>query len=119
MAGVRAIEHLLKLAPDAYEITIFGAEPHPNYNRIMLSSVLVGGADMNEIVINDWDWYKDNNITLHTGHKVTKIDTARKRVITNLGLEADYDSVIIATGSNPSCCQFPEPIRRRHRLPGY
>jgi nitrite reductase (NADH) large subunit len=107
MAGVRAIEHLLKLAPDAYEITIFGAEPHPNYNRIMLSSVLVGGADLNEIVINDWNWYKDNNITLHTGHTVTKIDTARKRVITNLGLEADYDSVIIATGSNPFMLPIP------------
>ncbi|VTR63603.1 nitrite reductase subunit NirD [Actinobacillus pleuropneumoniae] len=54
MAGVRAIEHLIKLAPDAYEITIFGAEPHPNYNRIMLSSVLAGGTDLKEIIINDW-----------------------------------------------------------------
>ena len=52
MAGVRTIEHLLKLAPDKYDITIFGSEPHPNYNRIMLSSVLVGGADMKEIPEN-------------------------------------------------------------------
>lgn len=107
MAGVRAIEHLLKLSPDSYEITIFGAEPHPNYNRIMLSSVLAGGADMQEIVINDWNWYKENNITLHAGHKVTKIDTERKKVISHLGVEADYDAIIIATGSNPFMLPLP------------
>lgn len=107
MAGVRAIEHLLKLSPDSYDITIFGAEPHPNYNRIMLSSVLAGGADMQEIVINDWDWYKENNITLHTGHKVTKIDTDRKKVISHQGIEVDYDSIIVATGSNPFMLPLP------------
>ena len=42
MAGVRALEELLKLAPDLYDITVFGAEPHPNYNRILLSPVLAG-----------------------------------------------------------------------------
>ncbi|MBW7457996.1 FAD-dependent oxidoreductase, partial [Paenibacillus sepulcri] len=107
MAGVRAIEHLLKLAPEAYEITIFGAEPHPNYNRIMLSSVLAGGADMKEIIINDWDWYKDNHIQLHTGHKVTRIDTQRKKIITDKGLETDYDAVVVATGSNPFMLPIP------------
>ncbi len=107
MAGVRTIEHLLKLAPDAYDITIFGAEPHPNYNRIMLSSVLVGGADMQEIVINDWDWYKENNITLHVGHTVSKIDTERKTVTSHLGVEVGYDTLIIATGSNPFILPLP------------
>ncbi|MCQ6563084.1 nitrite reductase large subunit NirB [Paenibacillus mendelii] len=107
MAGVRAIEHLLKLSPGSYDITIFGAEPHPNYNRIMLSSVLAGGADMQEIVINDWDWYKENNITLHTGHRVTKINTERKKVTSHLGIEAAYDAIIIATGSNPFMLPLP------------
>ncbi|MGM0883819.1 MAG: nitrite reductase large subunit NirB [Bacillota bacterium] len=107
MAGVRAVEHLIKLSPESYDITIFGAEPHPNYNRIMLSSVLAGGADMQEIVINDWDWYKENNITLHTGHKVTKIDTENKKVTSHLGIEVNYDAVIIATGSNPFMLPLP------------
>ncbi|OBZ13703.1 nitrite reductase large subunit NirB [Bacillus sp. FJAT-26390] len=107
MAGVRAIEHLLKLSPDTYDITIFGAEPHPNYNRIMLSSVLAGGADMQEIIINDWDWYKQNNIALHTGNKVTNIDTERKKVISELGIEVDYDAIIVATGSNPFMLPLP------------
>ena len=52
MAGIRTLEHLLKLAPDKYEITVFGEEPHPNYNRIMLSSVLAGGTSVNDIILN-------------------------------------------------------------------
>lgn len=107
MAGVRAVEHLLKLAPDAYDITIFGAEPHPNYNRIMLSSVLVGGADMKEIIINDWDWYKDNGIRLFAGQTVVRIDLQGKRVITDRGTEAFYDKLVIATGSNPFMLPLP------------
>lgn len=107
MAGVRAIEHLLKLAPNAYEITIFGAEPHPNYNRIMLSSVLAGGADMKDIVINDWDWYKENNIQLHAGHKVVQIDTKNRKVVSHLGIEAEYDALVLATGSNPFMLPLP------------
>jgi len=69
MAGIRTVEELLKLAPDLYEITVFGAEPHPNYNRILLSPVLAGEMTLADIVLNDLDWYKDNGITLHTGKK--------------------------------------------------
>jgi nitrite reductase (NADH) large subunit len=50
MAGVRALEELLKVAPDLYEITVFGAEHHPNYNRIMLSPVLAGEQTLDEII---------------------------------------------------------------------
>ena len=70
MAGVRTLEELLKLAPDAYDITVFGAEPHPNYNRILLSPVLAGEQTLDEIVLNDRDWYAENGITLHLGKKV-------------------------------------------------
>ncbi|QUL57840.1 nitrite reductase large subunit NirB [Paenibacillus tritici] len=107
MAGVRVIEHLLKLAPEAYEITIFGSEPYPNYNRIMLSSVLAGGASLDEIVINDLEWYRSFNITLYTGHTVTSIDTAAHRVYTDQGITAEYDELILATGSNPFMLPIP------------
>lgn len=107
MAGVRAIEHLLKLNPDAYDITIIGSEPHPNYNRIMLSSVLAGEADLKNIMINDWEWYQENHIQLYTGHTVRYINTQRKSVITDQGLEAVYDELIIATGSNPFMLPIP------------
>lgn len=107
MAGVRTIEHLLKLTPDAYDITIIGEEPHPNYNRIMLSSVLVGGAMMDDITLNDWDWYKENNISLVTGQKVVSIDTNQKIVTTQLQKQFVYDVLIIATGSLPFMLPIP------------
>ena len=76
MAGVRTLEELIKLAPDLYDITVFGAEPHPNYNRILLSPVLAGEQTLEEIILNDWAWYTDNHVTLHAGCKVTTL-TAR------------------------------------------
>ncbi len=69
MAGVRTLEELLKIAPDSYDITVFGAEPHPNYNRIVLSPVLAGEQTIDEIVLNPLSWYEENGIDLHLGRK--------------------------------------------------
>ncbi|QGQ99384.1 NAD(P)/FAD-dependent oxidoreductase [Paenibacillus psychroresistens] len=107
MAGVWCVEQLLKLAPHKYDITVFGSEPHPNYNRILLSSVLAGDADMKDITLNDWAWYKDNDITLYAGQTVTKLDTTAKTVTTDQGLQVSYDDVIIATGSLPFMLPLP------------
>ena len=74
MAGVRTLEELLRIAPDQYEITVFGAEPHPNYNRILLSPVLAGEMQIQDIILNELDWYAENGIRLHTGKTVTQID---------------------------------------------
>ncbi|OUS74361.1 nitrite reductase large subunit [Paenibacillus sp. MY03] len=107
MAGVSFIEQLLKLNPNRYEITIIGAEPHPNYNRIMLSSVLAGDADMKDIVLNDWSWYEDNGIKLHTGHTVTNMDAEARKVETDGGLVIPYDELVLATGSLPYMLPLP------------
>ena len=64
MAGCRTLEELLKLAPDLYDIVVFGAEPHPNYNRILLSPVLAGEMTLQDIVLNDLDWYRDHGNAL-------------------------------------------------------
>ncbi len=73
MAGVRTLEELLKLAPDLYDITVFGAEPHPNYNRILLSPVLAGEQTIDDIVLNPLSTgTSDNGITLHLGKKVVQ-----------------------------------------------
>ncbi|MFN7152582.1 MAG: nitrite reductase large subunit NirB [Acidovorax sp.] len=111
MAGVRTLEELLKIAPDLYDITVFGAEPHPNYNRILLSPVLAGEQTIDEIILNDWTWYADNHITLHTGFTVTDVDRVR-RVVSATGaagdvITAEYDRLIMATGSNPFILPIP------------
>ncbi|MCW8907235.1 MAG: nitrite reductase large subunit NirB, partial [Sedimenticola sp.] len=107
MAGVRTLEELLKLAPDKYQITVFGSEPHPNYNRIMLSPVLAGEKSFDDIVLNDRDWYARNNITLHAGAPVVKIDRVKRKVIAADGTEAEYDRLLLATGSSPFIIPVP------------
>lgn len=107
MAGVRTLEELLKLAPDIYEITVFGAEPYANYNRILLSPVLAGEQTLQDIMLNDVDWYAENHITLHLGKKITRIDRVRRQVIAEDGTAAEYDRLLLATGSNPFVLPVP------------
>src|SRR6476661_6869254 len=101
MAGVRTLEELLKIQPELYDIAVFGAEPHPNYNRILLSPVLAGEQTLDEIVLNPLSWYDDNRITLHRGKKVVDVDRRRRIVRADDGTEAAYDRLLIATGSLP------------------
>ncbi|HEY9066338.1 MAG TPA: nitrite reductase large subunit NirB [Burkholderiaceae bacterium] len=107
MAGMRTIEELLKIEPDLYDITVFGAEPHPNYNRILLSPVLAGEQTVDEIVLNSWEWYAENKITLHAGKKVVEIDRVKRVVRAEDGTTAEYDRLLLCTGSNPFMLPVP------------
>ncbi len=113
MAGCRAVEELIDRAPASFRVTIFGAEPHVNYNRIMLSPVLAGDKSFDEIVINDHAWYEANGIDLIASDPVVEIDRAAKQVRSRSGRVADYDRLIIATGSDPFIIPVPG-----HKLPG-
>lgn len=101
MAATRTIEELMRIAPDAYHITVFGAEPHPGYNRVLLSAVLAGETQFADIIINTLDWYERNAIDLRVGVRITEIDRARRCVIAEDGSCVPYDRLLIATGSRP------------------
>jgi nitrite reductase (NADH) large subunit len=107
MAGCRAVEEILARDPDRFDITIFGAEPRVNYNRIMLSPVLAGEKAFDDIVINSAQWYADNAITLVSGDPVVAIDRAGRTVTTKAGRIAPYDRLLIATGSDPFIIPVP------------
>ncbi|MBC7830864.1 MAG: NAD(P)/FAD-dependent oxidoreductase, partial [Hyphomicrobium sp.] len=107
MAPGRMLEHLLDKAPGRHEVTIFNAEPRVNYDRIMLSPVLSGEKDYEQIVIHGDGWYIKNGITLYKGHKVTEIDRAAKTVTSEHGVTAPYDKLVIATGSVPLILPVP------------
>ena len=107
MAGVRTLEELIKIAPDIYDITVFGSEPYANYNRILLSPVLAGEQTIQDIMLNDVDWYADNNITLHLGKTINRIDRGRRTVVAEDGTEAQYDRLLLATGSTPFMLPVP------------
>lgn len=107
MAGVRTLEELLKLDPEHYQITVFGEEPYGNYNRIMLSPVLASEKTIEQIMLNDEQWYADNGITLHKGKKVSEINRVKRTVTAGDGTRAEYDRLIIATGSLPFILPLP------------
>lgn len=107
MAGLRTLEEVLEAAPERYNVTVFGAEPHPSYNRIMLSPVLAGDKAFEEIETHGRDWYEDNDITLHTGEAVVDIDRRRRMVISDTGREIGYDRLLLATGSTPFILPVP------------
>jgi len=107
MAGMRTVEELLTLAPDMYDITVFGAEPHVNYNRIMLSPVLAGDKTQDEIVLHPRAWYAQHGITLHTGDPIVAIDRRRRSVRSQAGVEVTYDRLLLATGSQPFIVPVP------------
>jgi nitrite reductase (NADH) large subunit len=111
MAGMRTVEELLRIARGLYDITVFGAEPHTNYNRILLSPVLAGEQNFEQIVIHSREWYAEHGITLHCGRAVTRIDRVRREVEAidagGSSIKAPYDRLLIATGSNPFILPIP------------
>lgn len=113
MAGMRTVEELLKLAPDLYDITVFGAEPHGNYNRILLSPLLAGEKSVDDIMLHTREWYIQHGITLHAGDPIEHIDRKRRIVRARSGLAVHYDRLLLATGSKPFILPVPG-----HQLPG-
>ncbi|CAN5280441.1 nitrite reductase large subunit NirB [soil metagenome] len=107
MAGCRAVEEILARDPDRYRITIFGAEPRVNYNRIMLSPLLAGDKSFDDIVINDLAWYADNAIDLVSGDPVVAIDRKIQTVTARSGRTESYDRLLLATGSDPFIIPCP------------
>jgi nitrite reductase (NADH) large subunit len=107
MAGMRTLEELLSRAPDKYDITVFGAEPRLNYNRIMLSPILAGEKEFEEIILNDWDWYEKHDIQLHAGDTVVGVDRHKKIITSARGRSIEYDKLLLATGSEPIIIPVP------------
>jgi nitrite reductase (NADH) large subunit len=106
MAGMRAIDEVLARDRGRFDIEVIGAEPHPNYNRILLSAVLAGDKDIADIILHPRGWYADNGIRLATGEPAVKVDAAAKTVTTAAGRTVAYDKLVLATGSRP----FVPPI---------
>jgi nitrite reductase (NADH) large subunit len=110
MAGVAAAEEVLSLRSDV-SITIFGDEPHPNYNRILLSDVLAGKQSKEGILLNPLDWYSKRGIDLRLGVRVRAIHPLEKQVTDDHGRATPYDRLLLATGGRP----FIPPIAGMER----
>ncbi|HUC61291.1 MAG TPA: FAD-dependent oxidoreductase [Alphaproteobacteria bacterium] len=107
MAGMRTVEALVKRAPGRYRIAVFGAEPRPNYSRILLSALLAGECQWDEIVINPYSWYADRGIELHAGDAIASIDPVARKAVSAAGVAVSYDKLLLATGSRPLAPPIP------------
>lgn len=99
MATGRLLDEIIKIAPQKYQITVIGKEPHGSYNRIMLSSVLAGETDIEGIIQKPHQWYQDNNIEFISNTLVTDINRADKTLVLDQKTSLSYDQLVIATGS--------------------
>jgi nitrite reductase (NADH) large subunit len=112
MAGAKVVEEVLARAPDRFAIRMFGAEPHGTYNRILLSSVLGGFQDPEQLWLNPLEWYESRGVMVHAGVKVEKIDRDQQVVVGGGGkVEEPYDVLVLATGSRP----FVPPLEGTHQ----
>jgi nitrite reductase (NADH) large subunit len=100
MASGRMLEHLLETDRDRFDVTLFGAEPRGNYNRIMLSPVLAGEKTYEQIITHNSGWYARNGVECRFGETITKVDRKAKVVHSRNG-QTPYDKLVIATGSAP------------------
>src|SRR5262245_24529692 len=108
MAGMRTVEELLKLGvADRFSITVFGAEPRGNYNRILLSPVLSGESQADDIMLHRPAWYTKRGIRLHAGDPIVEIDRKRRLVKSRDGVVEPYDRLLFATGSDPIVLPLP------------
>jgi len=108
MAGMRTVEELLKLGvAGRFSITVFGSEPRGNYNRILLSPVLSGEAQADDIMLHRPAWYTRRGIKLYAGDPLVSIDRKRRLVRSRNGVVAPYDRLLIATGSDPIVLPLP------------
>jgi NAD(P)H-dependent nitrite reductase small subunit len=107
MAAMRVVEELLRVAPELYDITVFGSEQVGNYNRILLSPVLSGETPVEEILLNKPEWYARRGIVLHADDPVAVIDRRRRKVLAESGYETSYDRLLLATGSDPVIIPVP------------
>lgn len=107
MAGMKAVEEICGIAPDMFDITVFGAERYPNYNRVLLSGMLAGELSIKDITLHDEDWCRERGVALHLGQKVAEIKRGQKKVVTEGEKETAYDNLIIATGASPVILSVP------------
>jgi nitrite reductase (NADH) large subunit len=107
MVGYKFCERLIaKASPGQFEITVFGEEVRPAYDRVHLSEFFAGKT-AEDLSMAPASWYAENNISLHLGDPISHIDPAAKKITSFHGVELGYDILIMATGSSAFVPSIP------------
>ncbi|MET8678546.1 FAD-dependent oxidoreductase [Streptomyces sp. NPDC004647] len=96
MAAARLVQQLAAYG-DALDVTVIGEEPHLPYNRVLLADVLAGRYSPDVVALptppSAARWLR--------GVRAVRIDRAAGEVLCDGGQCVPYDSLVLATGSNP------------------
>lgn len=98
MVAARFLDDLDRCAAttgNAFDVTVLGDEPYEPYNRLMLSEVVAGRADVNALTLPA----APGGTTVHRGCAATELDRENAVVRDEHGNEHPYDTVVLATGS--------------------
>jgi nitrite reductase (NADH) large subunit len=85
---------------DRYQIIVLGDEPRPAYDRVNLSKYFAGKT-ADDLALTSHGWYRENNITLYTGRRASRIDLAGRVVHTACGSRIPFSKLVLASGSFP------------------
>ena len=106
MVGYKFCEKLTTKTFGQHDITVFGEEIRPAYDRVHLSEFF-SGKSSSELSLAPASWYADNNITLYLGDPVQHINRSSKTITSFHGIETSYDVLILATGSSAFVPSIP------------
>ena len=99
MVSYKFCEKLVAKAKDInFEVTVFGEEIRPAYDRVHLSEYF-SGKSADDLLMAPTSWYAENHISLHIGDPIQSIDRNNKTVHSFKGITTQYDVLILATGS--------------------
>ena len=105
-AGAKAAAKSKRMLPDA-EVHIYTQDTHVSYSSCGLPYYIAGDfEDWHKLIVRTAEEFKKSGIYIHLQHRVTKILAADKKILVkdiNAGTcqFAEYDKLIIATGSVP------------------
>jgi NAD(P)H-nitrite reductase large subunit len=114
MAATRLAEELVRRGHT--DVTVLGDEPHPPYNRILLSAVLEGTHRPESLTMREPEWYADHGIDLRLATRVLGLDRERREVLLVDGTTLGYDRLVLATGSIPTLPPIRGIVRREGTL---
>lgn len=110
-AGIAAVESIRSKDRES-RITVVSDEDYTSYCRCVLSYYLSGEVTEEKLVYRPQEFYKENNIELILGKKVTRVEPKKNSIVLEDNQRLGYDSLLIATGAS---AKFPEikGVRKR------
>lgn len=79
-AGASAAKSILKNSKENDQIKIFTDENYPFYYRPRLIECLSGEVAIEDIIINDQEWFAENGIELHLDEKIIDVNLEAKEI---------------------------------------